>query len=238
MSIYRKYPKGYYVYYYLRNKDSQSVPDGKTGTPYYIGKGKTNRAWRGHTKTIRIPNDDSFIVIINENLTEEQAFKIETVHIKMWGRIDLNTGILRNKTDGGDGASGTVRSPETREKIRQTLKSRPGRKHSEQTKKLISQRNKSRILTPESKQRMMEGLAKGRGPRSDATKAKLSVTKKGMVFSESHKESLKKAWTNRSKTPHNKGKSSPKICCVGCQKILSHNGLTAHTKYYCSAIKR
>jgi hypothetical protein len=32
-----KYPKGFYVYAYLREKDSNN---GLAGSPYYIGKGK------------------------------------------------------------------------------------------------------------------------------------------------------------------------------------------------------
>lgn len=32
----------YYVYAYLREKDSDTA---STGSPYYIGKGKNKRAW-------------------------------------------------------------------------------------------------------------------------------------------------------------------------------------------------
>ena len=45
----------YYVYAYLRKSDD---------TPYYIGKGKGNRAWdKGHSCTV--PNDTSKIVLLN-----------------------------------------------------------------------------------------------------------------------------------------------------------------------------
>lgn len=233
MSIYAKYPAGYYVYYYLRQTTSSRAA---AGTPYYVGKGYGMRAWKYHTHTVRVPKDKSLILIISEGLTEEQAFKIESLHIKLWGRIDLSTGILHNKTNGGDGASGTIRSQETRDKIRQTLKSRPGRKHSEHTKQLIAERNRQRVIDPELKARMTVGLAKGRGRKSEETKRKISEAHKGVPLSDDHRESLKKAWATRDRTPHNKGKTSPRISCIHCRVCVSTCHLTTHQKYHCENI--
>lgn len=112
----------YYVYAYLRSKDSRTA---KAGTPYYIGKGKGKRIFREHGN-ISIPSDPSLIVICESNLTELGAFSIERQLIRMWGRKDMGTGILNNRTDGGDGAAGTVHSEETKRKWSESHKGKPG----------------------------------------------------------------------------------------------------------------
>ena len=86
-------PVGYYVYSYLR----------EDLTPYYIGKGSSSRAWKKTRGEIGKPNDISRIVVIEYNLSEEESLELEMNLIKKYGRIDLGTGILRNKTDGGEG---------------------------------------------------------------------------------------------------------------------------------------
>ena len=85
----------------------------KAGTPYYIGKGTRSRAWN-HSKNdvTHPPKNKKYIVIIEANLTELGAFALERRMINWYGRVDNNTGILRNMSDGGQGPSGAKQSSE------------------------------------------------------------------------------------------------------------------------------
>ena len=114
MNIYSKNnpPKGFYVYAYIRDN----------GTPYYIGKGCGKRAWAKSDRTIFPKKDFSNIVIIESNLTDIGALAIERRLIRWHGRIDNGTGILHNKTDGGDGNAGWVMPEETKTKISKAKK--------------------------------------------------------------------------------------------------------------------
>jgi hypothetical protein len=100
----------YYTYAYLRVDK----------TPYYIGKGKGSRI-HSKNRIYKPPKDKSRIIFLKQNLTEEESFKHEEYMIKVFGRKDNGTGILRNKTDGGDGASGLIVTEEHRKKISASL---------------------------------------------------------------------------------------------------------------------
>jgi hypothetical protein len=130
-----KDPRRFYVYAFLREKDSAR---GKRMSPYYIGKGARDRA-TSRIRTIPKPNNPSFIVYVQEGLTEQEAFDLEKYCIALYGRIDKGTGILRNLSDGGDGASGVVYSTERRKQISEASK---GRTHTEETKRKIGEKQK------------------------------------------------------------------------------------------------
>lgn len=90
-------PIDFYVYLYLR----------EDGSPYYVGKGTGNRAWKRNKFEFINPKNER-IMIVAHRLSEEEAFILEMKLISEYGRKDNETGILRNKTDGGEGVSGRL----------------------------------------------------------------------------------------------------------------------------------
>jgi hypothetical protein len=109
-----KDPFRFYIYAYLRNRDS---PSGKKGTPYYQGKGQGSRAYSKNHGNVPVPKDKRFIVFQETNLSDLGSLALERRYIRWYGRIDDGTGILRNRTDGGEGASGRINSEETKQKM-------------------------------------------------------------------------------------------------------------------------
>ena len=111
----------FYVYAFLRSGDSEH---GKQGTPYYIGKGSGRRRFVDAGRCCARPLDSARNVILKQELTESEAFYWENFYINHYGRIDNATGSLRNKSDGGEGTSGRIFSPESRRKQSANMRAR------------------------------------------------------------------------------------------------------------------
>jgi hypothetical protein len=157
MTIYQsKYSqkKKFYVYAYLRKKDSIN---GCADSFYYIGKGQGRRAYKKKSFEIKAAKDR--IKILCECMNEADAFQLEILLIYLHGRLDKGTGYLRNKTDGGDGATGgkgalgQTRSVKTRRKVSENHADVSGsnnpmfeRFHSLETKKKISENRKGKCI--------------------------------------------------------------------------------------------
>ena len=202
----------YYTYAYLR----------EDRTPYYIGKGRGRRI-HCTQRTIKSPKDKSRIIFLKKNLTEEEAFKHEVYMIFVLGRKDLGIGILRNRTDGGEGASGSVISLEHKEKIslanrgrikseegiRKISEANAGKTLTEEHKKKISEAQKGNthalgmVHTEESRRKMSEA-GKGKPspkkgkPLSEDTRRKMSESHKGKICSEETKRKQSEANKNPS----------------------------------------
>ena len=169
----------YYTYAYLR----------EDRTPYYIGKGQGNRAYKRRKTDIKPPKDKSRIIFLKQNLTEEEALKHEVYMIAVFGRKDLGTGILHNRTDGGDGASGLI--------------------HSEETKRKIGKAQKGKIVSEESKRKMSEAKKGENNPfygksPSEETKIKIGEASKGRTHSKEIKIKIGEASKGRTHSKETK----------------------------------
>ena len=128
------------------------------GTIFYVGKGKGKRAWskfnrNKHWKHI-VAKYGYNVVIVQEDLTEEQAFMLEKEIITALGKENLC-----NLTDGGEGVSGLVHSKVTRKKMSEAKKGHTynkGRKLpplSEERRRKISEFSKAMRHTEETKKK-------------------------------------------------------------------------------------
>ena len=196
----------YYVYAYIRNKESFTA---KAGTPYYIGKGKGGRAWQKHRSNIPVP-DDRYVVLLETGLTEIGALAIERRMIQWYGRKNNKTGILINLTDGGDGASGAIRSQKFKENI---AKKMTGRFISDETRKKLSEAHKGIKL----------------GPMSDEHKNRISKQLKGRVVKAStilawHRTTALRKLSGIAETP----RKIKQVTCPRCFKVGGGGNMTRY----------
>ena len=200
----------YYVYQYLR----------EDMTPYYIGKGKGNRINEGHNVALPIKERR---VIIAENLSEQEAFDLEIDLIAKYGRKDLGTGILRNQTDGGDGASGNIHTAETIAKMkvaankREQKKKQEGWTYPESARKAISEMQKGKPKPKEWVDNVAAALNSRTEEEKAEWKAKIAATKIGKPRDEATKAKLRAAY-----------KKPPKTEC--CGRLWDPGNLSKHRK--------
>lgn len=164
--------------------------DPKDNIPFYVGKGYGNRMY-SHEKEVKrgiCPNRNSYLfnsikkildsgmkIIykkIKENLSELDSFKLELEEIKKYGRRNNGSGILCNMSDGGEGMSGY--------------------KHTEISRKKISESLKGRYLWSESRKKEASKKFSGKGnpfygkTHTDEVLKKISITVKNKWKNESH----------------------------------------------------
>lgn len=141
-------------------------------TPFYVGKGSSNRAW---SKSSRSPLWKNIvkkygveIKILYVNLNEQMALFLEKELIKKYGKRCDYTGCLINFTDGGEGISGY--------------------KHTEEAKKKIGKFFKGKKLSAEHVTKMTCSR-KGKLV-SETTRLRLSILRIGTKLSEEHKKKI------------------------------------------------
>jgi|688.fasta_scaffold580148_2 hypothetical protein len=170
-----KNPYRFYTYAYLR----------EDRTPYYIGKGQNDRIYRKSGKPCGVPKNKSRIIFLKKNLTEQEAFNHEKYMISVFGRKDLGTGILRNKTNGGEGPGGRILTETQRQSVIESNIKRKGKKLklTEEARNKISERNKRRKFSKETKQKISEKAKLRVGwKHKEETKIKMSKSQSKYIY--------------------------------------------------------
>lgn len=203
-----------------------TLTDPRNGMPFYVGKGHgkrcefhldeakyyTNRKSLKLNKIRKLMSLDlkPIITKVEENVSDADAIDFECLLIAEMRDIGIP---LTNMTDGGDGAKGY--------------------KHTEENKRLASERQKNRVMTEEHKQKMRK--PKSEEGRANIAKARLTTTyrpseetkqktseallgraspMKGRKQSEEAKAKMR-AWR--------KGRPKPKVECVHCNQLVAVN---------------
>lgn len=157
----------FYVYVHYRASD---------GKPFYVGKGTNRRAYVVSGRNAHWQNTykkhGRVVKIIHENLTEEEAYRLEVECIR---ELKEQFNCLCNKTNGGDGCYGMVLSPETRKKISEANKGREKSPTELENIRKAAVLRRGRKKTPEQVEKMRMSLIGKK--HSEATKRQMSATR-------------------------------------------------------------
>lgn len=180
----------YYVYILI---------DPRNGEPFYVGKGKDDRAHThskryekynklkdGIIKKISEEGLEVVVLIKDQNLEEKDALILEQQPIKEIGRRDLGLGPLANMTDGGDGCLGYKMDAEKRKEWRQNriesgvyekiAKALKGSRKSDETKHQMSIAATGRKVSDQTRKKMSILAQK---PKSETHRINISNAKMG-----------------------------------------------------------
>ena len=179
-----------YLYRHIRQDKNQ---------PFYIGIGSDNNYARANDIKPKRRNSiwnsifkktEIEIEIVLDNLTWQEACKKEIEFIKLYGRLDLSTGILSNLTNGGDGTLGFSLTEE-RKKILSLRFS--GQGNPMYGKKMSQESIEKASLKKRGKSSWNKGL---KNIYSDECLKKMSLSKKGTL-----------AWNKGLKNVNGKGQA-------------------------------
>ena len=199
---------GFYVYIWRR----------PNGEPFYVGKGKGKRAHNttGRSKEFKevYSVGGCAVEIVDWFIHESQAHAHEIELIALYGRRDMG-GLLVNKTDGGEGASGLSHPPEARAKISASLLGNTrtlGYRHSDEAKAKMSDAQAGKVRSADHRAKIGDahrGKIVSQETRailrdsnlgrthSARTRAKMSDVRRGKPLSAHHAARISEALTGR-----------------------------------------
>jgi hypothetical protein len=211
-----------YVYAYL---------DPISKLPFYIGKGKGRRMYHHLTEAKKEVSKETNlhkirkiqkildtglepeIIVIDSELTDEDAYELEEFMIGWIGRCDMGTGSLTNMSDGGVGGRGVRLYGENNSSFGKRGENSPiwGRTHTadELNKMHLSQVGKK--LTEEHKAAL-------RKPKSEEGRAAIALARKMSLYRTSDE-------TKSKLSESTKGIPKQKIACTHCGMLCAPNTL-------------
>lgn len=176
----------YYIYRHIRLDSNNPfyIGIGTKPSNFLSIEKEYSRAYSSYTRSNfwnRIVNKYGYKVdILLESNDYHFIKEKEKEFISIYGRINNKSGVLCNLTDGGEGSSGRILSTSTKEKIRSKsigrkasletkLKMSENRKGktvviSENSRKLISLKNKGRIIDGKWREKLLKRRAERRFP--------------------------------------------------------------------------
>jgi hypothetical protein len=203
-----------------------TLTDPRNGMPFYVGKGHgkrceahldeakyyTKRKSKKLNKIRKLMSlgMNPIITKVEENVSDAQAIDFECFLIAEMRDIGIP---LTNMTDGGDGAQGY--------------------KHTEENKRLASERQKNRVMTEEHKQKMRK--PKSEEGRANIAKARLTTTyrpsketkqktSEALLGRASPMKGRKQSDEAKAKmSAWRKGRTKPKVECVHCNQLVAVN---------------
>ncbi len=161
----------YYIYFHINPLKNEV---------FYVGKGCNKRAFSKSGRSDfwkNIVKRYGYIVnIVEENLTEQEAFEREIFYIRKIGRRDLGLGPLVNMNDGGDNGGNRIKSIKHRNNLSKSLK---GRTYTEEYKKNMSNVQKNRLsnMSEEYKKNMTKHIDRRGMRHSEEVRNKMSKTR-------------------------------------------------------------
>lgn len=96
---------------------------------------------------------DYKVEFVAENLSWDEACKLEINLINKYGRLDLGKGTLANLTNGGEGSINRIQTQEEKDKRANSLR---GLKRTEESKQKISIAHIGKVFSKETKKKMSE----------------------------------------------------------------------------------